>query len=129
MCAALLQGSRRLGAIGVGLGERRGFVHRNRLRDDQGPDFRSGTWIAADGTPVPVTGNEISLVPIQTTSAAGTEVPTSWRIEVPSHGAQIDVQAIYPDSWTGNLVRYWEGPVSATGSHMGVGYLEMTGYE
>ena len=26
-------------------------------------------------------------------------------------------------------VPYWEGPVTIAGSHNGVGYLEMTGYE
>jgi predicted secreted hydrolase len=26
-------------------------------------------------------------------------------------------------------IPYWEGPVTISGSHAGVGYLEMTGYE
>jgi predicted secreted hydrolase len=24
--------------------------------------------------------------------------------------------------------KYWEGPITVTGSHAGIGYLEMTGY-
>ena len=28
----------------------------------------------------------------------------------------------------GTSFPYWEGPVSFTGTHRGVGYLEMTGY-
>ncbi|MBN9582606.1 MAG: hypothetical protein J0G37_14030, partial [Afipia sp.] len=30
--------------------------------------------------------------------------------------------------WMGTRVAYWEGPVAISGSHGGVGYLEMTGY-
>ena len=28
----------------------------------------------------------------------------------------------------GTSFPYWEGPISFSGSHAGVGYLEMTGY-
>jgi len=36
---------------------------------------------------------------------------------------------VNPDSWQATLFPYWEGPVTATGTHTATGYLEMTGYE
>ncbi len=58
----------------------------------------------------------------------GREVPTTWEVALPREELQITVTAIYPDSWMGTLVSYWEGPVRVTGSHPGIGYLEMSGY-
>ena len=64
-----------------------------------------------------------------TEEVEGREVPVEWRIEVPSKGAEIGIEAVYPQSWMDVSVEYWEGPVTATGSHVAEGYLEMTGYE
>ena len=57
------------------------------------------------------------------------QIPVTWRVEVPSRGIDVTLDAIYDDSWMPTSVAYWEGPVSVTGSHEGRGYLEMTGYE
>ena len=40
----------------------------------------------------------------------------------------IDCTPLNARSWMGTSFPYWEGPVSFTGSHTGLGYLEMTGY-
>ena len=37
--------------------------------------------------------------------------------------------SLNPDSWMATSIPYWEGPILIEGSHTGVGYLEMTGYE
>ena len=34
-----------------------------------------------------------------------------------------------PDAWMPTSVPSWEGPVTLTDTHTGVGYLEMTGYD
>ena len=36
--------------------------------------------------------------------------------------------ALNDESWQATLFPYWEGPVTASGTHEGQGYLEMTGY-
>ncbi|MDP5360052.1 MAG: lipocalin family protein, partial [Paracoccaceae bacterium] len=41
----------------------------------------------------------------------------------------VTVAAINDNAWMTTSVPYWEGPVTVTGSHAGIGYLEMTGYE
>jgi predicted secreted hydrolase len=60
---------------------------------------------------------------------SGATVPTIWRVQLPDHGVDATVAAIYTDAWMTTSVPYWEGPVRITGSHTGRGYLEMTGYE
>ena len=39
------------------------------------------------------------------------------------------IEALNPAAWMDVSFPYWEGPVTVSGSHDGVGYLEMTGYE
>ena len=55
-------------------------------------------------------------------------MPVRWRVELPARGLDVEVAAINPDAWMDTAFAYWEGPVRITGSHPGIGYLEMTGY-
>ncbi len=57
------------------------------------------------------------------------DVPVRWRVELPAQGVDVTVAAINENAWMTTSVPYWEGPVTVTGSHEGIGYLEMTGYE
>ena len=69
------------------------------------------------------------MTPGRTAQVAGRAVPVEWRLQLPDRDLDIAIDAINPDSWMDTLVPYWEGPVTAAGSHPGHGYLEMTGYE
>lgn len=99
-----------------------------RLRDEDGSAYTVGTWIAPDGTPDPLTPDALTMTPVATSEVADREVPTAWDITLPSRDLSIRAEAIYPDSWMDLLISYWEGLVRVTGSHPGVGYLEMSGY-
>ena len=99
-----------------------------RLRDPSG-DFLSSTWIAADGSPEPLPPGAVTLTPLETADVAGRQVPIRWRVELPSRGLSIEARALNPQAWMGLQFPYWEGPIRFTGSHGGVGYLEMTGYQ
>jgi predicted secreted hydrolase len=68
------------------------------------------------------------MTPTAITDVANRKLPTRWRIVIPDRGLTIDIVPLNPQSWMGTSFAYWEGPVSFTGSHRGVGYLEMTGY-
>ena len=46
-----------------------------------------------------------------------------------SKGVDVTVTALNEDAWMATSIPYWEGPVTVTGSHQGIGYLEMTGYD
>ncbi len=94
-----------------------------------GDGFHYATWIAPDGTPTPYYGDALSLEPLRTAEVAGRTVPVDWRLQLPAEGVDLTVTAVNPQSWQATLFPYWEGPVTATGSHGATGYLEMTGYE
>ena len=97
-----------------------------RLQQTDGAHFTSATWIAADGTTTPYPDGALTATPLATNAA---DVPIRWQVTLPSKGVDVTVSAINENAWMATSVPYWEGPVTVTGSHTGVGYLEMTGYE
>jgi len=48
---------------------------------------------------------------------------------LPDQDVDLTIRALNPNAWMDLSIAYWEGPVRASGSHEGRGYLEMTGYE
>ncbi|MGR3433644.1 MAG: lipocalin-like domain-containing protein [Shimia sp.] len=99
-----------------------------RLRDTEGPDFTAGTWIAPDGTTEALPDGAFRVTPLATTRVAGRDVPTEWRVELPSKGVDLTARAENPATWMDLVFPYWEGPIAFEGTHDGRGYLEMTGY-
>lgn len=99
-----------------------------RLRSEDGTPFYSGTWISADGTAQPLETDDVEFRPTNQTEVADRQVPTSWQLSVKSKNLNIETEPLNPSSWMATSFPYWEGPISFTGSHQGVGYLEMTGY-
>ena len=100
-----------------------------RLRDEDTGNYTVGTWISADGSATQLTPGDLTMTPTTTDVVEGRDIPTAWRIALPEKSLEIDVAALYPNSWMPTFVPYWEGPVRVSGSHTGRGYLEMTGYE
>ena len=100
-----------------------------QLRQRDGSVYTAATWIAADGTTTPYPDGAFSAEPMATHTVADRDVPTTWRVRLPDRGVDAQVSALNPDAWMPLTIPYWEGPVTITGSHAGVGYLEMTGYE
>jgi len=97
-----------------------------RLQQTDGNNFTSATWITPDGQTTPYTDGALTATPLATNDA---DVPVRWRVELPAQGVDVTVAAINENAWMTTSVPYWEGPVTVTGSHEGIGYLEMTGYE
>ena len=91
--------------------------------------FHYASWIAPDGSTIPYYGEALKMTPLATASVEGREVPVRWQVVLPAQGVDVTIEAVNPRSWQPTLFPYWEGPVTATGSHGAVGYLEMTGYE
>lgn len=100
-----------------------GFV----LRGDA--DYTSATWISADGRAVAYADGAFTASPVARHKVAGHEVPTEWRVRLPERGVDVTLSALNPGAWMATSVPYWEGPITISGSHTGVGYLEMTGYD
>ncbi|PIV77654.1 MAG: iron ABC transporter permease [Rhodobacteraceae bacterium CG17_big_fil_post_rev_8_21_14_2_50_63_15] len=100
-----------------------------RLRQANGNPFTSGTWIAPDGQTTNLPDGSFVATPLETNRVAGRNLPTRWRVTVPELRVDVTVTALNPRAWMAVSLPYWEGPVNARGSHVGQGYLEMTGYE
>jgi predicted secreted hydrolase len=92
-------------------------------------DYTSATWITSDGTATAFPDGAFAATPLTQHSVAGRQVPTSWQVRLPAQDIDVTVTALNPDAWMQTSIPYWEGPVIVTGSHSGVGYLEMTGYD
>jgi predicted secreted hydrolase len=99
-----------------------------RLRHADGRHFLSGNWIVADGRSQILEPKDIVITPGATTRVAGRDLPTAWKLSVPSRGLEVSTAPLNPQSWMDARFKYWEGPVRLSGSHSGEGYLEMTGY-
>jgi len=99
-----------------------------RLRHAGGEHFFAGNWIGRDGRSEPLDPKDIVLAPVATTRVAGRDMPTAWDIAVPSRGLKIASVPLNPQSFMDTRFKYWEGPIKVSGSHPGIGYLEMTGY-
>ena len=99
-----------------------------RLRQTGGSDYCSGNWISSEGKSGLLLPADIRMTPMASTDIEGRKLPTSWRIEIPVRGVAIESIPLNATSWMGTSFPYWEGPIGFSGSHTGVGYLEMTGY-
>ncbi len=100
-----------------------------QLRDEDGSNYTVGTWITSDGVPAPLAPGEVFMADVSSARVAERDIPVVWDLKVPSRSIDVRIRAIYSESWMETSVPYWEGPVEVSGSHDGVGYLEMTGYE
>lgn len=91
-------------------------------------DFYSATLVAADGSARTLDAGEFTLKPIQYRDSRYGEVPVVWQLTVPAAAIDLQIRSWPGDYWNSGVMRYWEGPVTVGGSHVGQGYLEMTGY-
>ena len=97
-----------------------------RLQQTDGNNFTSATWITPEGVATPYSDGALSATPL---AVNADDIPVRWRVELPTQGVDVIVEAINENAWMTTSVPYWEGPVTVGGSHAGIGYLEMTGYE
>ena len=100
-----------------------------RLRQTDGSDYTSATWIDPDGTTTSYSNSAFEAEPVAISDIGGSDVPTTWNVRLADRGVDVEVTAINPQAWMNTSVPYWEGPITVQGSHTGRGYLEMTGYD
>ena len=98
-----------------------------RLRENDSA-FQAGTWVPLSGEAIPLRQEDLSLESTGMRQTEQGEVPTEWRIRVPSQNLDLQVSAAEGSFWNQGLFPYWESPVAVTGSHRGRGYMELTGY-
>ena len=102
------------------------MAFRMRLKDQ--PDFITGSHITADGKQTTLSDNEIVLKPISNTALMGMSLPLMWIALIPSMGIDVEINSIKENQYNQASVPYYEGMVKVTGSHTGVGFIELSGY-
>ncbi|MEM6304253.1 MAG: lipocalin-like domain-containing protein [Pseudomonadota bacterium] len=100
-----------------------------QLRQRDGTRYSASTWIAPDGQTTAYEDGAFRAQPLGETDIDGRDVPTRWQVQLPDRGVDVTVEAVNRRAWMALTIPYWEGPVRVSGSHAGIGYLEMTGYE
>jgi predicted secreted hydrolase len=68
------------------------------------------------------------MTPLQQSRVAGRQLPTRWSLRIAKEGFDITSEPVQENAWMDTRFPYWEGPIRFSGSHQGVGYLELTGY-
>ncbi|MCL5997752.1 MAG: carotenoid 1,2-hydratase [Chloroflexi bacterium] len=108
---------------------------RIRNRDGSVEPVSGGTLVDAGGGSTPLQSDQVTIEALNTwqSSVDGASYPVRWRITIPDHDIQLDVEARVPDQLMQVSVVYWEGAVNVTGqvkgtAVTGVGYVELTGY-
>jgi predicted secreted hydrolase len=99
-----------------------------RMRQTDGNHYGSGKWFARDGTALEIASADLTMTPQAVTEIEGRKIPTAWRIAIAKLALTIECTPLNARSWMGTSFPYWEGPIRFSGSHTGLGYLEMTGY-
>ncbi len=99
-----------------------------QLRHADGRHYRAGTWVDAAGVGQPLGSEDFQLEPLAYSRVAGRRLPIRWALSVPGKGLALTSEPLREDAWMATRFPYWEGPIRLSGSHPGMGYLEMTGY-
>jgi predicted secreted hydrolase len=110
------------------------MVYRLRRADGTADPRSSGTVVGSDGEVERLDRDDVELEALDwwQSPATGARYPVRWRLRVPDAGIDLEVDALLAaselDGRATTGVIYWEGPVAATGSTTGEGYVELTGY-
>ena len=105
------------------------MFYRMRGTDGRAQRFSEGALIDIDGSRYALDLNDVELTELRRwTGPDGGSYPLAWRLQAPVHGLDLNIEAAFDDQLMAHTVSYWEGAVTVTGSHNGVGYLELSGY-
>jgi len=110
------------------------MVYRLRHADGAADLYSSGTVVRPGGGSSTLGRDDVEVDVLRSwlSPATGARYPTRWLLRVPSEGIDLELRALLEaselDGTATTGVIYWEGPVMASGSQRGEGYVEMTGY-
>jgi predicted secreted hydrolase len=105
------------------------MYYRMRGLDGQAQRFSQGVLVDSDGSVIRLATDQVEAMPLRNwTGPTGNSYPVAWRLRIPDHGLDLEVEAAFDAQEMRHAVEYWEGAVRVRGSHQGVGYLEMSGY-
>ncbi len=96
----------------------------------------AGSFITAQGKTIELSETDFDIQPTGKTwesEQTKARYPLEWQIVIPKHGIDITLQPVINnqemDTRASTGIVYWEGAVEVSGSHKGVGYIELTNYD
>jgi predicted secreted hydrolase len=96
----------------------------------------AGSFVTAEGETIELKNEDFDVLETGetwTSEATGAVYPIQWQVTVPRYGIDVVVDPVMPnqemDTRASTGIVYWEGAVDVTGSHEGVGYVELTNYD
>jgi predicted secreted hydrolase len=98
------------------------------MRHGQDEDFWSGTLLKKDGTAIHLNEADIQGKVTKQDKVEGRLLPLYWSIQLPKHQVDIQIAPMQTNQWNPGLFSYYEGGTVISGSHVGVGFIELTGY-
>lgn len=110
------------------------MFYQLRRIDGRSDMHSAGTFVAADGSAVPLTKEAVTISAVDTwESPEGGIYPMGWKIAVPSMDLKLTLDPLLDAQELTTTVRYWEGAVGVSGERAGTpisgsGYVELTGY-
>ena len=96
-----------------------------RIRSEK-EDFIYGSLMQENGEVKILDQNDIKLISM--TKSGDNVYPEHFKINIDEYAIYLDVKTINKDQAMRFGIEYFEGMVDFSGSHSGIGFLEMTGY-
>jgi predicted secreted hydrolase len=106
--------------------------------DAQPELWKSGTWVSKEGQSRSIRAEDLAFIPVGQwiSPESKARYPTEWRVRIENRDWIVRPrwmqQEIVGSHHPAELATYWEGAVeifSDSGERVGIGYLEMTGYD
>lgn len=98
------------------------------MRHQQKGDFWSGTLIKKGGKTIHLSEQDFQGIVTKRSKVAGRLLPLYWSIQIPEHQIDILISPMQIEQWNPGVFSYYEGGTVISGSHSGVGFIELTGY-
>jgi predicted secreted hydrolase len=105
------------------------MLYRLRQKDGRPSPHSAGTFIDEKGNATHLTAGDIQLTP----GRRYKNYPIEWKLQIPRLNIELSATPRLDDQELTSKSKltpsYWEGSMRFTGTHQGLGYLEMTGYD
>lgn len=98
------------------------------MRHEQAKDFWSGTLVTTNGEVIHLTEQDIQSKVLKRETVAGRLLPLYWSVQLPDQQINIQIAPMQAQQWNSGIFSYYEGGTVISGSHSGVGFIELTGY-
>ena len=89
--------------------------------------YVTGTYIFSDGRSETLSQHDLSLVPDGAETFHGLTAQVRWNMKIPSKNLDLIISPFKTGQWNEGRFSYYEGRVNVEGTHLGQGFMELTG--